>query len=59
MLCGDSKYFSDQKAVMHKALYRDEWHRHVKDFYEEITLKLLKQKSCKIAGINQVDITRE
>ena len=31
----------------------------IKDFYEHITLKLLTEKSCKIAGINQVDITRE
>ena len=41
------------------ALYKDQWHQHIKDFYEHITLKLLTEKSCKIAGINQVDITRE
>jgi linoleate 10R-lipoxygenase len=40
-------------------LYRDQWHSHVKHFYDYITLRLLHEKSCEIAGINQVDITRE
>ena len=44
---------------MKKALYRDNWHKEIKDFYEYITLRLLHENSCKIAGINQVDITRE
>jgi len=56
--------FSNQpKADFHiftgACLYRDKWHQQIKDFYEYITLKLLTEKSCKIAGINQVDITRE
>ncbi|KAF2716107.1 putative fatty acid oxygenase [Polychaeton citri CBS 116435] len=59
MLCGDGKYFTDQKSIMQKALYRDGWHEQVKEFYEFITLKLLKEKSCKIAGINQIDMTRD
>jgi len=42
-----------------KALYRDNWHKEIKEFYEYITLRLLHEKSCKIAGINQVDVTRE
>ena len=59
MLAGDTQFHAKQRQLMHKALYRDQWHRHVKDFYEHITLRLLNEKSCKIAGINQVDITRE
>lgn len=39
--------------------FRDKWQQQIKEFYEYITLKLLKEKSCKLAGINQVDITRE
>lgn len=59
MLSGDSKFHSSQRQVMSKALYRDQWHKEVKEFYEYITAKLLREKSCEIAGINQVDITRE
>lgn len=59
MLAGDSKFHGKQRQLMHQALYRDQWHQQIKDFYEYITLKLLKEKSCKIAGVNQVDITRE
>lgn len=59
MLSGDSSFHGKQRQVMHKALYRDDWHRQIKEFYEQITLQLLHEKSCKIAGINQVDITRD
>ena len=59
MLAGDSTFHTKQRQLMHKALYRENWHQQIKDFYEYITLKLLREKSCKIAGINQVDITRE
>jgi linoleate 10R-lipoxygenase len=59
MLAGDSAFHTKQREVMSKSIYRDQWHKAVKDFYEYQTLKLLKEKSCKIAGINQVDITRE
>ena len=44
---------------MGKALYRGDWHKEVKEFYEYITLKLLHEKSCKIADLNQVDLTRD
>lgn len=50
---------SKQREDMSKVLPGDQWRRHVKEFYEEITLGLLHEKSCKIAGVNQVDITRE
>jgi linoleate 10R-lipoxygenase len=59
MLAGDSAFHTKQREVMNKSIYRDQWHKAVKDFYEYQTLKLLKEKSCNIAGINQVDITRE
>ncbi len=59
MLSGDSKFHSQQNKTMGKALYRENWHQHIKEFYEETTLKLLHQKSFKIAGMNMVDITRE
>ena len=59
MLSGDSPFHAKQKQVMSASLYRDQWHQQIKDFYEYITLKLLHQHSCKIAGLNQVDITRE
>ncbi|KAL8770606.1 MAG: hypothetical protein Q9209_003674 [Squamulea sp. 1 TL-2023] len=59
MLSGDSKFHSQQKETMGKALYREGWHQHIKEFYEETTLKLLHQKSFKLAGMNMVDITRD
>lgn len=59
MLSGDGKFFSKQKQIMRESLYKDEWHRHVKEFYTHITMKLIKQKSRKIANVHQVDFTRE
>lgn len=59
MLSGDAPFHSKQRKLMGEALYRDKWHQQIQDFYEYTTLKLLHEKSCKIAGINQVDITRE
>jgi linoleate 10R-lipoxygenase len=59
MLAGDTSFHTNQREVMSKSIYRDEWHKAVKGFYEYQTMKLIKDKSCKIAGINQVDITRE
>ena len=58
-LSGDSPFHAKQKDLMRKSLYQENWHREIKEFYEFITLKLLHQHSCKIAGVNQVDITRE
>jgi len=59
MLSGDSPIHAKQKQLMGTSLYRDQWHQQIKDFYEYITLRLLHEKSCRIAGLNQVDITRE
>ena len=59
MLSGDSALHAKQRETMSKALYQDKWHQCVKEFYQDITLRLLQEKSRKIAGVNQVDITRE
>jgi len=59
MLSGDDQRHAKQREIMKKAFYRDDWHKQVKEFYEDITLRLLHQNSCKIAGKNQVDITRD
>ena len=59
MLSRDSPSHAQQKQLMGTSLYRDQWHQQIKDFYEYITLRLLHEKSCNIAGVNQVDITRE
>ena len=59
MLGGDTSFHTKQRKLMSTSLYRDKWHGQIKEFFEYITLKLLTEKSCKIAGVNQVDITRE
>ena len=59
MLSGDSEKHTKQRETMGGCLYHDRWRQQVKDFYQDITIQLLREKSCKIAGINQVDITRE
>ncbi|KAH0846113.1 hypothetical protein AYO21_10106 [Fonsecaea monophora] len=58
-LGGDTIFHRKQRQTMEQLIYRDKWHEHIKRFYEYITLRLLHEKSCKIAGINQVDITRD
>ncbi|WEW59149.1 hypothetical protein PRK78_004618 [Emydomyces testavorans] len=59
MLSGDSPKHAKQRQMMGRALYQEQWKQQVKEFYEDITIKLINQKSCKIGGINQVDITRD
>lgn len=59
MLSGDTPLHAKQRQTMAKSLYRENWHRDIKNFYEQITLKLLHEKAFKIAGINHVDITRD
>lgn len=58
-LGGDSVLHRQQRKTMEDLLYRDKWHQHVKHFYEYITIRLLHENTVKIAGINQVDITRD
>lgn len=59
MLSGDTAFYAKQREIMAKAIYRDKWHAEVKAFYEYITLRLLHEKSYKLAGVNEVDVTRE
>ncbi|KAF2200007.1 putative fatty acid oxygenase PpoC [Delitschia confertaspora ATCC 74209] len=59
MLSGDTPLHSKQRQTMAKSLYTDGWQKAVKDFYEYITIRLLHEKSFKIAGIHHVDITRD
>ena len=59
MLGEESPSHDKQKQLMGKSPPQNQWHQQIKDFYEHITLKLLHQHSCKLARLNQVDITRE
>ncbi|KAL9619676.1 MAG: hypothetical protein Q9160_005696 [Pyrenula sp. 1 TL-2023] len=58
-LGGDTTFHRSQKETMSKLLYRNQWHKGVKDFYLQKTLELIRENSCQIAGIHQVDMTRE
>ena len=59
MLHGNTTFHAKQRKLIGESLYKETWHQQIKEFYEYTTLKLLKEKSCKIAGINQIDITRD
>ena len=54
MLSGDSEFHHKQKKTMAAALYHGGWQKEIQTFYEDITLRLLHENSCKLAGINQV-----
>ncbi|KAF2839651.1 hypothetical protein M501DRAFT_1015746 [Patellaria atrata CBS 101060] len=58
-LAGDLPANTASRNLVGKALYTTKWDREVKEFYEHVTLKLLKQKSYKLAGVNQIDIIRD
>lgn len=70
MLAGDEKPNADSRRLMENAMYmgpysrsipkgNEAWLEQVRKFYEEITPKLLKQKSYNLGGVNQVDIIRD
>ncbi|KAF2749194.1 heme peroxidase [Sporormia fimetaria CBS 119925] len=59
MLAGDQPANTASRKMVEKALYIDSWHTQVRDYYTTKTRELLKEKSCKIAGMNQVDIIRD
>lgn len=70
MLAGDAKPNAQSRELMEKAIYmggtsrgipkgNEKWLQEVRKFYEETTLKLLKQKSYKLGKTNQVDIIRD
>ncbi|PLB52792.1 heme peroxidase [Aspergillus steynii IBT 23096] len=42
-----------------KSLNNDQWRKNIKEFYEDATTTLLQDKSCKLAGIRQIDVARD
>lgn len=60
MLAGDGPANAKSRQMMQNALYVEgKWEREVKEYYEQITEKLLKQKAYKLGNLNQVDIIRD
>ena len=59
MLSGDTPFYAKQRSEMKQSLYKDQWHQHVKAFYTYITMRLVHDKSSKIANIRQIDFTRD
>lgn len=59
MLSGDGPLYTKQRQIMGKALYKDQWQLHVRQFYEYITQRLLFENTYQLAGVNQVDVIRE
>ena len=59
MLSGDLKVHGQSREMMTKALYSSGWDHEVRSFYENVTLRLLHEKSYKLAGVNQVDVVRD
>ncbi|GIJ87821.1 hypothetical protein Asppvi_006734 [Aspergillus pseudoviridinutans] len=58
-LSQDSAFIQKHADVMGKLLNKEEWHRSVKEFYEDITTKLIEDKTRRFGGLNQVDITKD
>lgn len=59
MLSGDRPPNAASRKMVGNALYRDKWRKEVREFYEHITLQLLRRNSYQVAGVNQVDIARD
>jgi hypothetical protein len=70
MLAGDGPANAKSRQLMEKFVYMggssrekpkgdENWLKAVREFYEDTTTKLLKEKSYKLAGVSQVDIIRE
>ena len=60
MLAGDGPKNAESRQLMEKALYVEgKWEHEVKDFYTNITSKLIDDNAYKLAGANQVDIIRD
>lgn len=60
MLAGDGPKNAQSRQMMQKAIYVEgKWDKEVRAYYEMMTTKMLKQKSYKLAGKNQVDIIRD
>ncbi|KAK5061548.1 hypothetical protein LTR84_008092 [Exophiala bonariae] len=58
-MSGDSPFHQKQRQTMGQLLYQEAWRDDIRKFYEQTTLRLLHEKSCKVANFNQVDLTRD
>lgn len=58
-MSGDSPFHQKQRQTMGQLFYQDEWRKDIRKFYEQTTLRLLHEKSCRVANFNQVDLTRD
>ncbi|KAJ5137335.1 hypothetical protein N7526_003568 [Penicillium atrosanguineum] len=58
-LFGKGEWDSKQRAAMGQAFNTEDFPKLVKKFYEDITIRLISEKGAKLAGINQIDITRD
>ncbi|OOQ87882.1 Linoleate 10R-lipoxygenase [Penicillium brasilianum] len=58
-LFGKGEFDAQQREAMGKAFNTEDFPTLVKKFYEDVTLRLIKEKGAKLAGINQIDITRD
>lgn len=58
-LAGDHGANQASRENLIEGLYPDGWDTEVERFYKTRTEQLLKKYSCKIAGVNQVDIVRD
>lgn len=58
-LFGKGEFDAEQHEAMGKAFSTEDFPTLVKKFYEDVTLRLIKEKGAKLAGINQIDITRD
>ena len=47
------------RELVATALYIDNWEEEIKSYYEMITIKLLEEKSYRLADVNYVDIIRD
>lgn len=59
MLAGDGFENEQSRKLMSDAVFVPGWEAEVKRFYERTTMELLKEKTYKLAGKNQVDIIRD
>lgn len=59
ILSGDSLSHGSQQEYLYGQTSKGDWHSHIKAFYSEITDRLIKEKSYKLAGQNFVDIVRD
>lgn len=61
MLSGDRPANSEQKKFVHDRLYLGDvdWRKQIREFYEELTVKLIRKKAYRLGDAYQVDAVRE